>query len=347
MFCRHRYACTLNVCATLQEAYIWYIKILQIEWTRDNSLFCNYENMKLTLEALNAPQYAISQNNIQEKFQRAFGKGNDEKVKRKRKEVKIKRKKIIANNMQVGVFDMLGTSANDVRAVRKWFQDKENIKYHRFTGKLLVLYLRNRYICQTTGEVLPMPNDKTINSNDRLSILYVLNDLFQRMHKLQMKKTPPQKKQRRHSDGSNVSTLSYFNTNYRGSDNSNVFLGKGTKNEMKNKTDSKEDTNYKGSASNQTSNFDYREGWKNIIPTIVVLCRQDLPSQDLASWERVISVWKMKEILSENILLQIDKLYNDNNKKLTSNINNNSSTKKKNTTSASNDDITWHKKRKR
>lgn len=304
--------------------------------------------MKLTLEALSAPQYAISQNNIQEKFQRAFGKDNEIDAEKKKEERKEKIKKQTANSMQVGVFDMLGTSANDVRAVRKWFRRKENIKHHRLTGRLLVLFLTNKYVCQTTGKVVPQPSYKLVSSNDKLSVLYVLNDLFQRMHKSQIKKNPPKKKQRRYvGDGqiSNVSTLSYSNTMHSGTDNIETLVGKRTKTRENSETDNNK---YMDSASNQTSAFDYREGWKHIIPKIVVLCCQGLPSQDVASWKRVISVWKTKKILSERTLQQIDDLLDDSTKKRASNVfPNNSSPYERNTTNSINDDVSWQKKRKR
>ena len=98
-------------------------------------------SMRLSAEALSAPRYAISKNNLQEKMSRAFpDRGVQQQTDYQRQNRDTIKNIKIAGKMLVNVFDMLGTSSNEVRAVRKWFQQKTNIKYASVTGKLLLLF---------------------------------------------------------------------------------------------------------------------------------------------------------------------------------------------------------------
>ena len=165
-------------------------------------------SMRLSAEALSAPRYAISKNNLQEKMSRAFpDRGVQQQTDYQRQNRGTIKNIKIAGKMLVNVFDMLGTSSNEVRAVRKWFQQKTNIKYASVTGKLLLLFLRNQTLHSITGKVIAMPN-RIVTPTDRLSVLYVLNDLFQRTHKSLAEKT----RSRRDSTGDESSNTTRSNT---------------------------------------------------------------------------------------------------------------------------------------
>ena len=260
--------------------------------------FC--KKMKLTLEALQDPKYQESKTNFQEKFQRAFetNNNNSDELRRRQRKIKNRNKtKKVANKMQVEVFDMLGTTSNAVRAVRKWFQQKEHIKFASVTGKLTLLYLRNQKLDPNTDKIITRPN-ATIRSNDRLAVLYVLNDLFQRIHKDKNTDNNGNKnRQRRDSTGdesSNTTTIS---------NQLNNISRKKKKSFIETEQDLMLDNgdNY----SKQLSLFDYREKWSNIMPNLVGECCKNLYGQDLENCKLVLNVWKTKKILNGNMLQHI------------------------------------------
>ena len=250
--------------------------------------------MRLSAEALSAPRYAVSKNNLQEKMSRAFPErgGVQQKTDDQKQNRGTMRNIKIAGKMLVNVFDMLGTSSNEVRAVRKWFQQKANIKYASVTGKILLLFLRNQTLHSNTGKVIAMPN-RVVSSTERLSILYVLNDLFQRAHKSSTDTT----RSRRDSTGDESSNTTRSNTL--------------THNDSFNMVGSVEDTfdeNGTGDKVMSSKNcFDYRKKWENVIHAIVGECKQGLSGEDLKTWKRVIHVWSEKRILPTSIFENMNK----------------------------------------
>ena len=266
--------------------------------------------MRLSAEALSAPRYAISKNNLQEKMSRAFpDRGVQQKIDDQRQNRGTMKNIKIAGKMLVNVFDMLGTSSNEVRAVRKWFQQKTNIKYASVTGKLLLLFLRNQTLHSITGKVIAMPN-RIVTPTDRLSVLYVLNDLFQRTHKSLAEKT----RSRRDSTGDESSNTTRSNT-LTHNDGSNMIGSVDDifdENDMQDKSMSCKDF------------FDYRKKWENVIPAIVGECKQGLSGKDLKSWERVIHVWSEKRILPTSIFENMNKYIAAKGRKCNSNVNNSS-----------------------
>ena len=250
-------------------------------------------SMRLSAEALSAPRYAISKNNLQEKMSRAFpDRGVQQQTDYQRQNRGTMKNIKIAGKMLVNVFDMLGTSSNEVRAVRRWFQQKTNIKYASVTGKLLLLFLRNQTLHSITGKVIAMPN-RIVSSTDRLSILYVLNDLFQRTQKSSGEKT----RSPRDSTGDESSNTTRSNT-LTHNDGSN----------MVGRVEDSFDENGTGDKSMSCKYFfDYRKKWENVIPAIVGECKQGLSGEDLKSWERVIHVWSEKRILPTSIFENMNK----------------------------------------
>ena len=160
------------------------------------------------------------------------------------------------------------------------------------TGKLLLLFLRNQTLHSITGKVIAMPN-RIVSPTDRLSILYVLNDLFQRTQKSSGEKT----RSPRDSTGDESSNTTRSNT-LTHNDGSN----------MVGRVDGSFDENGTGDKSMSCKYFfDYRKKWENVIPAIVGECKQGLSGEDLKSWERVIHVWSEKRILPTSIFENMNK----------------------------------------
>ena len=82
--------------------------------------------MRLSAEALSAPRYAISKNNLQEKMSRAFpDRGVQQQTDYQRQNRGTMKNIKIAGKMLVNVFDMLGTSSNEVEQFESGFSKRQ------------------------------------------------------------------------------------------------------------------------------------------------------------------------------------------------------------------------------